>query len=453
MLISENIQQGIARLNCRRNCLSKIFQPIKVNPQHVIEKKTDIVSNSQRLMIELGLIRPASSGSFYFLPLGMRALEKLVNIVDDEMHKIGAQKLLLPTLCNSNLWKSTKRLYDFGSELFTVKDRHDNTYILSPTHEETVSDLLFSIGALSYKDFPLLLYQITSKYRDEIKPRFGLMRSKEFIMKDLYTFDVSLKAAEDTYNSIGECYSNILAKIGINYVKVKGSSGVMGGFLTHEYHYIAKVGEDRLLLCSNCGYAINTQLSGIDCCPSCKNCTNIEIKPGIEVGHTFLLGDRYSKPLKVHYITEKGTTKTLQMGSYGLGLSRLIAAAIETLSNEYEIRWPKLLAPYRVLLIPPKKGSKEDEPTKMVVENLYNLLDSIDQLQDNVLLDDRCNLTIGRRLVDARRFGYPFVVIIGPKALEESPLFELKDLEKNEILFLNLHQLLDYFKNSYKICT
>lgn len=431
-----------------RNRLSRIFQPINVVPKDAKRKNQEILSKSQRLMLELGIIRQANPGSFHFLPLGVRALDKLLRIVDEEMLKIGAQKAIFPTLTHSKLWKSTGRLEDFGSELFTLTDRHNQMYILSPTHEEAVSDLIASVSQISYKEFPLKLYQTTNKYRDEIKPRFGLMRGRQFLMKDLYSFDVDVENAKHTYDEVCDCYNAIFSSIGVPFQKVMGSVGAMGGSLSHEYHYKADIGEDRLMLCSNCGLHANIDLVGLDKCSNC-NSTNVTISNGIEVGHTFLLGDKYSKALKANYLNEKKKPIPLQMGSYGLGLSRILAAVVEVLSQEEEIRWPLALAPYTAIIIPPKEGSKEEETGYHLTERVCSIFETLPFLENNILLDDRVHLTIGRRIIDARKVGYPFIVVIGSKCTEEIPLFELVDLLRNTSINLNEEQLLLYFKEIF----
>ncbi|KAK5650555.1 hypothetical protein RI129_001584 [Pyrocoelia pectoralis] len=431
------------------NRLTNIFQPINVIPKDAQRKNQEIISKSHRLMLELGIIRQANPGSFHFLPLGVRALEKLLHLIDEEMLKIGAQKVILPTLTHSKLWKSTGRLQDFGSELFTVKDRHNQTYILSPTHEEAVSDLIASVSQMSYKEFPLKLYQTTNKYRDEIKPRFGLLRGRQFLMKDLYSFDVDVENARHSYEEVCDSYNNIFSRIGVPFYKAIGSVGAMGGSLSHEYHYKADIGEDQLISCSKCGFYANTDFGGSDKCSHC-NSDNIDISTAIEVGHTFLLGDKYSKALMANYFNEKRRSVPLQMGSYGLGVSRILAAAIEVLSQEQEMRWPLLLAPYTVIIIPPKEGSKEEGVIHHLTEKVYALLETLPFLQNNILVDDRIQMTIGRRMIDARRVGYPFTIVIGSKCMEEKPIFELVDLQKNLTLNLYEEQLLLYLRDALK---
>ncbi|EEZ98764.2 probable proline--tRNA ligase, mitochondrial [Tribolium castaneum] len=428
--------------------LSRLFQPVSVVPKNAEVKRHDITSKSQRLMLELGIIRQASPGCFHFLPLGVKSLEKLTRLVDEEMKKIGGQKIIFPTLTNAKLWEKTGRLETVSSELFQIKDRHDQSYILSPTHEEAASNLLASLAPISYKHLPLKLYQITSKYRDEMKPRFGLMRGKQFLMKDMYSFDTDLETAKHTYDEICKSYDRIFRRIGIDFVKVVGCSGHMGGELSHEYHYKADVGEDKILTCNKCNYSANTEVSGEEKCPNCGN-TSVKIHLGIEVGHTFLLGEKYSKPLNATFLNNHGKPDVLQMGSYGLGLSRILAAVIEVMSSEQEIRWPQILSPYSVIILPPKSGSKEETHIKDsgLVDSLYEKIETTCNLQDNVLIDDRTNFTIGRRFLEAKKNGYPFIVTLGKKIVENPLLYEITNLKTNETLFLSENDLMNYLRS------
>nr|CAD7257633.1 unnamed protein product [Timema shepardi] len=381
-------------------------------------------------MLDRGIIRQASTGTFYLLPLGQRALQKLIKIVDKEMQGIGAQKLLLPLLTSGELWKTTGRWDTAGPELFTLRDRHDRDYVLSPTHEEAITELIASSPQLSHRSLPLRLYQVTSKFRDEMKPRSGLLRGKEFLMKDLYTFDTTLQAAEETYNAVCNAYDNIFRRIEVGYVKVMGDPGMIGGSLSHEYHYPVNVGEDQLLICQECNYGANTEVCGnSEECPQCKQ-PHMGHCPGIEVGHTFLLGTKYSTPLGASYMKADGKPSPVQMGCYGIGLTRTLAAAVESLSLPDELRWPLAFAPFSVCIIPPKDGSKESSVSHLS-ENLYESLHSSTPFEDDVLVDDRSQWTIGRRLFEAKKTGYPFIVVVGKKATEVEPLFEVYDLLQN----------------------
>ncbi|XP_020709473.1 probable proline--tRNA ligase, mitochondrial isoform X2 [Athalia rosae] len=388
-------------------------------------------------MLDVGIIKQASSGMYNLLPLGLRALDKLHALVDKEMEKIGAQKILMPHLTPSSLWKKTGRLEEGIQELFMLADRHKREYILSPTYEEAITHLISMNSPLSPKTLPLRLYQISSKWRDEKKPRLGLLRGREFVMKDLYTFDVDSEKARETYESVCAAYDSIFQKIGVDFIKVIGHAGLIGGSHSHEYHYLSDVGEDNIATCPSCNYSANTEIHSESTCLKCQ--THLQHNTAIEVGHTFLLGKKYSQPLNAT-VSVNGTRHPLEMGCFGLGLTRILAAAIEKLSTEEELRWPIALAPYRICIIPPKKGSKE-ELAADYAESFYKMINSAGI---DAILDDRTEFTIGKRLLEAKRTGYPYIVVIGKRVIKESPLFEVHDLSKNELIVSSFEGVIDY---------
>ncbi|XP_011684944.1 PREDICTED: probable proline--tRNA ligase, mitochondrial [Wasmannia auropunctata] len=421
--------------------MSRVFQPMATSGSlENGEKAEEIISKSHRLMVNYGIIKPVNIGMYALLPLGMRILNKLIELVDKEMANIGAEKILLPALTSAALWKKTKRYDSSNSELFKVTDRHEKEYILGPTYEEAICDLVSSVGHLSTRSLPLKLYQISSKWRDEMKPRLGLLRSREFIMKDLYTFDASLEKARYTYDLVCESYNNIFRQIGIKYTKSIGDVGTIGGLMSHEYHYVSDIGEDMILECPSCHFSINQRVSETTSCPECKS--ELHQHTAAEVGHTFLLDTKYSKQLKVMYV-EQHKSKPLVMGCFGLGLSRIITSAVEILSTNDELRWPLKLAPYTVCIIPPKAGSKE-ENTSVYVEQLFEVLC---KYNIDAILDDRTHYTIGKRLLFTRASGYPYIIVIGKTATQSVPLFELHDVNNATYRELSLDQISDYFQN------
>ncbi|XP_017023185.1 probable proline--tRNA ligase, mitochondrial isoform X2 [Drosophila kikkawai] len=306
--------------------------------------------------------------------------------------------------------------------------------------------MLASTSPISYRQLPLRLYQIGPKFRDELKSRFGLMRAKEFLMKDMYTFDVNEETATRTYATVSAAYDRLFQQLEVPFVKVNAATGIMGGSLSHEYHYVSPVGEDTLLQCSSCGFAGNSEVleSSLEesptSCPSCKS-TSLSTVRGVEVAHTFLLGDKYSKPLGATFLNTSGKPQSLIMGCYGIGITRIIAAALEVLSSDHELRWPKLLAPYDVCLIGPKQGSKEQLPAE-AIEN--ELLGNIGELcgHQELLHDDRKELTIGKRLLEANRLGHPLTVVVGAKAVQsEAPKLEVH-LSEGDSLELDVNEAL-----------
>ncbi|KAM3876336.1 putative proline--tRNA ligase, mitochondrial [Diretmus argenteus] len=404
----------------------------------------EMTCKSQRLMQQAGLIHPSSPGCYHYLPATVRSMEKLVRLIDQEMQGIGGQKVDMPSLCSAELWKSSERWDLMGKELFRLQDRHGADYCLGPTHEEAVTTLVAYQSTLSYRQLPLLLYQITRKFRDEPKPRFGLLRGREFYMKDMYSFDMSEEAAYGTYESVCQAYTRLFSRLGLRCVQVQADTGNIGGKLSHEFQLPADIGEDRLLVCGTCSFSANveTMSPGRTDCPQCKTGALVESK-GIEVGHTFYLGTKYSNIFNANFNNPQNKPTITEMGCFGLGVTRILAAAIEVMSTEEGIRWPGLLAPYQVCVLPPKKGSKVDEVAGLAEELVHTLGETLPHLRGEVVLDDRTLMTIGKRLKDASRLGYPYVVVVGQDALEETPRFEVICQQTGEMMFLTKDGLVD----------
>ncbi|XP_028589201.2 putative proline--tRNA ligase, mitochondrial [Podarcis muralis] len=427
-------------LHARQKCVSQHFQSMNLREDSIASQQTskpgELTCKSQRLMLLAGLIYPASPGCFHYMPYTVRALEKLIRVIDGEMQTIGGQKVNMPALSSAELWRASGRWELMGSELLRLADRHNQEYCLGPTHEEAITDLIASQGHLSYKQLPLLLYQVTRKFRDEPKPRFGLLRGREFYMKDMYTFDTSKEAALQTYALVCNAYGNIFNTLGLRFVKVQAATGSIGGTMSHEFQLPADVGEDRLMMCTGCDFAANEETINPDekHCPVCKG--KLAEYKGIEVGHTFFLGTKYSSVFNATVRTAENKHIPAEMGCYGLGVTRILAASIEVLSTEDAIRWPSLIAPYQVCLIPPKRGSKEEKGA-MLLEDLYDcIVEAAPWLKEEIVLDDRTQFTIGKRLKDASKLGYPYIIIGGKKVLDEPSLFEVCNQNTNETLFL-----------------
>lgn len=409
------------------NRISRLFQPFKKTPKSAsVGSANENLSKSQRLMLDYGLIAPAGKGFFYNLPLAERSQSKLINLIDIAMEKLGAQKIQSPLLTPSEYWKKTGRLEKERAELFLLNDRQKREYLLSPTHEEAITALLAD-SKLSYKALPLLLYQFTPKFRDEARPRFGLMRSREFLMKDLYAFNASEDDASEVYRLIRQAYNTVFDTLGIKYRRVLGDSSSLGGSVSHEYHYISSIGEDGLLVCPTCDVGVNAAAHPDE--NTCAECgSGLEHTRGIEVAHTFLLGTRYSEALDARFVSRDNTSSPLHLSSAGIGVSRVLAASLEVNSTELELRWPAVIAPYSVLIVPAKEGSKEAKFTGHLVSKLYSTLSSIPTLHNDLIVDDRTELTIGRRVMEAKLLGYPYIVIIGKAASQTPSLFEVLDL-------------------------
>ncbi|KAF3835354.1 hypothetical protein F7725_027912 [Dissostichus mawsoni] len=285
---------------------------------------------------------------------------------------------------------------------------------------------------------------ITRKFRDEPKPKFGLLRGREFYMKDMYSFDVSEEAAYETYESVCQAYTRLFARLGLRCVQVQADTGNIGGKLSHEFQLPADIGEDRILVCGNCSFSANVETLSPDTsdCPNCKT-GKLEESKGVEVGHTFYLGKKYSNIFNATFSSAQNKPCIAEMGCYGLGVTRILAAAIEVLSTEEGIRWPGLLAPYQACVVPPKKGSKMDGAAVLAEELVHTLGETLPRLRGEVVFDDRTQMTIGKRLMDASRLGYPYVIVVGQGALEETPRFEVICQQTGETMFLSKDGLLD----------
>ncbi|XP_012941867.1 probable proline--tRNA ligase, mitochondrial [Aplysia californica] len=438
---------------CCRRYVSRLFQTFgKPQPKPKSERKEHelgLSCKSHKLMLYNDIIAPSHSGGFHLLPLGLRALEKLTRLVDQEMEAIGGQKVALTTLAPEALWHQSGRWVSAGAELFTLKDRHKHQYCLGPTHEELVTKLMANMTHISYKHLPIRLYQITRKFRDEMAPKYGLLRGREFEMKDMYTFDTCEKTALETYNTVCGAYERIFDRIGVEYVKVSGATGIIGGDLSHEFHYLTDVGQDSLLTCHRCGVEMNKELAEEDgslpgvCQLPGSECQLLE-RRGIEVGHTFYLGTKYSSVFNACYRAQDGSSMVeYEMGCYGLGMTRILQASLESLSTDASLRWPRLLAPYQLCIIP-KKDRTHGEEYLRLAESLSDQLTSHPHLRSEVIIDDRMSLTIGRRQVDADRLGCPYTLVLAGKALESSPQYEVIDNYTGETSFLSWEQLSDF---------
>ncbi|XP_067632995.1 probable proline--tRNA ligase, mitochondrial isoform X2 [Eurosta solidaginis] len=403
--------------------LSRLFWPVIVSPKNAVIKNVEAISRSQKLLAEMGLVKPAHNGTFQLMPLAQRVFDKCTKLVSRRMSAVGGQQILMPILTSSEHWKKSGRLDGDITEFYLLHDRHGKQFLLSPTHEEAVTALIASISPISYRQLPLRLFQIGPKFRDELKSRFGLIRAKEFIMKDLYTFDRDVQLSLQTYNEVNAAYDTLFRQLEVPFVKVEAATGMMGGSVSHEYHYITPTGEDQLMLCDNCGFAANVEICNAEICRRCKS-ASLQYVRGIEVAHTFVLKDKYSRPLKATFLQDNGKPEYLVMGCYGIGISRLVAAAVEVLSTEKELRWPKLLAPFDICIIDAKQGSKEEEMANKIKNDFCGSLGKVCSIEE-VLIDDRNHLTIGKRLLDAKRMGYPIIVIISGKIVDGTARVEL----------------------------
>jgi len=399
---------------------SKVFLPtLKDTPQ-------DAEVISHQLMLRSGMIRRVTSGIYTWLPIGLKVLKKVENIVREEMDATGAQEVLMPMVQPKELWEETQRWEKMGPELLRIQDRHERDFCLGPTHEEVITDLIRN-NLKSYKELPLNLYQIQTKFRDEVRPRYGVMRGREFLMKDSYSFNLNEESLNESYLAMKEAYKKILDRLGLKFKIVKADSGAIGGDASEEFHVLADNGEDTIAVSDSSDFAINTELlleegedlESLQGKPSPDGKGLIQIKKGIEVGHIFQLGKVYTDAMKANVLDNEGKAKNLFMGCYGIGVSRLVAAAIEQNNDEKGIIWPEAMTPFEVNIV--AIGFDKDKKIAKAATDLYNELLSMGY---EAMLDDRKD-GYGVKMKDAELIGIPINIIIGKQYLQNNEI-ELK---------------------------
>jgi prolyl-tRNA synthetase len=422
---------------------SKILLPtLKDAPQ-----EAEVVSH--KLMLRAGMIRKVASGIYTWLPLGLKVLRKIENIVRDEMNASGAQEVLMPMVQPKELWNETNRWEKMGPELLRIKDRHDRDFCLGPTHEEVITDLIRNT-VKSYKELPLNIYQIQTKFRDEIRPRYGVMRGREFLMKDSYSFNADEACLQETYLTMRDTYKNILERMELEYKIVAADSGAIGGDASEEFHVLAETGEDTIAISTASEFAINTELllkegediKSLEGKPSPDGNGIIQIKKGIEVGHIFKLGKVYAEDMKANVLNKEGRASTLYMGCYGIGISRLVAAAIEQNNDEKGIIWPHSIAPFDINII--GIGYDKNEEIAAAADGLY---EQLREMGYEVLLDDRKD-GYGTKMKDSELIGIPLNIIIGKQFIENKEV-ELKSRNGESSInpISDIETVLDFFKD------
>ena len=411
--------------------LSRYFLPIlRETP-----KEADIVSH--RLMLRAGTMRQEAAGIYAFLPLGFRVLQKICRIVREEQDRSGAIELLMPTIQSADLWRESGRYEAYGKEMLRIKDRHEREMLYGPTNEEMITEI-FRSYVRSYKDLPLNLYHIQWKFRDEVRPRFGLMRGREFLMKDAYSFDVDQAGAQHSYNKMFVAYLRTFARLGLKSVPMRAESGPIGGNLSHEFIILAQTGESEVFCHKDyldmtvpgadvnfddvanlqaivdkwtSQYAATSEMHDANAFAKLPAGAQVSAR-GIEVGHIFYFGTKYSEPMKALVATGDGKEVPVHMGSYGIGPSRLVAAIIEASHDDAGIIWPEPVAPFKVAILNLKQGSVD---TDGVCMQLYKDLSAKGV---EVLYDDR-DERAGGKFATADLIGIPWQVLIGPKGLAE----------------------------------
>ena len=553
------------------------------------ESPADAEVASHKLMVRAGMIRQLAAGIYSILPLGLRVLKKVEAIIREEMDQVGGQEVFLPSIQPAELWQESKRWDFYGKELLRFKDRHDREFCYGPTHEEVITDIIRK-DVKSYRQLPVILYQIQTKFRDEVRPRFGIMRGREFMMKDAYSFHTDEADTQKTYGQMAQAYANVFTRCGLEFKQVQADSGTIGGSFSHEFAVLADSGEDEIAFCEACGYASNMELAesrpgsastngtedrkeihtpgkksveevaeflklpceqivktillenenglvaglirgdheinlikmknligcewllpaaekiidqqlGLPCgyigpvelnipiyadqeitalknfvtgankadthfigvqvkrdlkvskfgdlrrilagdlCPKCNE-GKYQVKRGIEVGHIFILGTKYSEAMKAVYLDNNGKESPMIMGCYGIGVGRTAAASVEQNHDEKGIVWPRNLAPFEVIIIP--VNFKNDD-LKNTCESIYTQLK---EMGVEVILDDRQD-RLGGKLKDADLIGIPLQIIVGPKNLEEGKV-EIKIRKTQESELHTYPQIVDDIPNILK---
>ena len=377
---------------------------------------------SHKLMIKSGMIKKLASGLYTWMPLGLRILKKIENIIREKMNDTNALEILMPAIQPSELWKETGRWEKYGPELLRLTDRHEREFCFGPTHEEIITDIVRN-EIKSYKQLPIIYYQIQTKFRDEIRPRFGVMRAREFLMKDAYSFHESEACLNKTYEIMFDTYKRIFEEIGFEYKVVVADNGQIGGSESHEFHVIADNGEDELIFSDKSDYAINAELfpeppKEGDVSPDGSG--KVKIKRGIEVGHIFKLGKNYSHAMNANISNKENKNITITMGCYGIGVSRIAAAAIEQSHDDKGIIWPKSITPFHIVII--SIGYSKNEKIKGYSDDVYQKLMACGV---DVLLDDR-DISPGIMFSDSDLIGVPYKIIVGKQYLENKNL-EIKE--------------------------
>ena len=401
--------------------LSRAFLPT------LKETPAEATIASHRLMLRAGLVRQTSAGIYAWLPLGWRVLNRIADIVRQEQDRAGAQEILMPTIQSADLWRTSGRYDAYGPEMLRLKDRHEREMLFGPTNEEMVTDI-FAQFAKSYRDLPRNLYHIQWKFRDEVRPRFGVMRGREFLMKDAYSFDLTREGAEHSYRQMFLAYLRTFARMGLKAVPMRADTGPIGGNLSHEFIILAETGESQVFVSQDlldldplaeapdyaadltpmvdrftAHYAATDEMHDEAAWAAVPEARRISAR-GIEVGHIFYFGTKYSKPMGLMVQGADGKPVVPEMGSYGIGVSRLVGATIEANHDEAGIKWPDAVAPFRAAILNLKQG---DATCDALCERLYAAI-------PDALYDDRSERA-GPKFADADLMGHPWQVVVGPR--------------------------------------
>lgn len=397
------------------------------------EAPKDADNVSAKLLFRGGYVDRLAAGIYSFLPLGLRVIEKITTVIREEMNAIGGQEVLLPALQPKELWEETGRWGKMEPPLFTVKDIHDRDLALGSTHEEVITDLVRHRVA-SYKDLPFMLYQIQNKFRNEIRSTGGLLRVREFLMKDAYSFHEDEKDMKEYYQKGIEAYRKIFKRFNLDVVMVAAHSGSIGGEISNEFMTLSPTGEDKVVMCTKCDWAANVEVSGaVEKCPDCGG--NVRTEPAIENGHIFSLKTIYSEKMGAYYTTKDGKRVPIYMGCYGIGIGRLMATIVEVHHDDNGILWPKEATPYDAVLV---DLAGDDESERVHRE--------LQKAGVDVLWDDR-DVSAGEKFADADLLGFPIRLVISSQTKKQNGV-EIKMREEKEGKIVPTEKIQDILKQT-----
>tara|TARA_A100001011_G_scaffold399119_1_gene506328 strand:- start:303 stop:1616 length:1314 start_codon:yes stop_codon:yes gene_type:complete len=434
--------------------LSKLFIPITK------DLPAEAKIKSHQLMLRSGMIRQSSAGIYSWLPLGFKVMKKIEQIVREEQNNIGAQEMLMPTIQSADIWKESGRYDDYGEEMLRISDRQKREMLYGPTNEEQITEI-FRASVKSYKLLPQIFYHIQWKFRDELRPRFGVMRCREFFMKDAYSFDLTEQEAVLSYNKMFYAYLKTFKRLGLKSIPMKAETGPIGGDLSHEFIILADTGESKIFADKRVFdvpidnyentdsslkkmredfskfYAVTDEkFNSDDFDKKVKKNDQLQTK-GIEVGHIFYFGDKYSKSMNCSVDGKDGKKTFVKMGSYGIGVSRLVAAIIEAKYKKDQMKWPTSVSPFDIVIIP--AINKNDNSNLEKANKIYR---ELRKKGIDVLLDDITE-SISNKFKKHDLLGIPFQIIVGSKSQKD--LFEFKEIDKDSEM-LDLNQIIKLIK-------
>ncbi|HLD28129.1 MAG TPA: proline--tRNA ligase [Patescibacteria group bacterium] len=392
----------------------------------------DATSVSHKFLVQGGFIDMLMAGVYTYLPLGWKVINKISDVVREEMNATGAQEMLMPTLQPKNIWDETGRWESLEEVMYQFKDRSDKDTGLGATHEEVIYDIVRR-NISSYKEVPFAIYQIQNKFRNELRPKGGIMRGREFIMKDLYSFHLIQADLDKYYNEVTQAYKRVYERCGLQSKVVEASGGIFTKKYSHEFQVVSDAGEDNIIYCDKCDYAQNVEISKLKLGDECPKCAG-SLKDGksIEVGNIFQFGDKYAKDMNGYATDKDGKKQPILMASYGIGISRLVASIVEIYHDQQGIIWPEAVAPYQVHLISIQQDNKADK-----------VYDKLVKAGVEVLYDDR-DISAGEKFADADLIGIPLRAVISTKTGEQ---VEVKKRGGDDVKMLNIDEVKKVSKN------